>query len=346
MSCCLARGYSKHDISNTCGISIIQASAIRVGDVYDPTSMRFWVYLRKVFKLFQDLEELYIIRTPRILSSYQALHLLPPAQCTLLKHQSDCTHSPKIHYSSSILIDMDSAQSAKEAEYLAERAATRARSHNRSQETPDAYCPLRPSRHMRASGLNTPFSTSSDMFSPPIPTTPLPQYSYLPQYSPPRRSREVPRELSPEPQRRTSTRSASREMSPPPKYHKEDVAYCDAIYYGGKARSTGRILPRSKPIKTFDVDSIYSLAASHVVDMTPPKPGRLALAASRESRSSKKEFESHKRHAHNYAPLTEELGISHEVDDIATNILEDIAAIGGSGRQTARAAFHHAFSKS
>ncbi|CAE6364297.1 unnamed protein product [Rhizoctonia solani] len=252
----------------------------------------------------------------------------------------------KVYPSSATSADMTKAysQSAKEAEYLAERAAVQTQSPDKLQRSLFGH-DLEWSRHKRTLDVEIPTKTSSDMFSPPIPTSPLPQYSCPPQYSPPRRSKELPKEATPEPQRRTPTRQTPREVSPPPKYHREDVFDVNDLYSGAKPRSAGRALPRSKPIETFDCGGIYSLVEDHTVDGTPPKPGRLALAASREAPSSKKQFESHKRQTRNQVPSwTEELDNDAEVDDLSKSILGDIAAIGGSSSRHAatRGAFHHA----
>ncbi|CAE6364320.1 unnamed protein product [Rhizoctonia solani] len=257
----------------------------------------------------------------------------------------DRARASKVYLSSGTSVDMTNtySRSAKEAEYLAEKAAVQ-RSQDKLQRSLFGH-DLESSRYKRSLDLEIPTKPSSDIFSPLIPTSPLPQYSYPPQYSPPRRSNELPKEATPEPQRRTHTRSAPREVSPPPKYHREDVVDLNDLYSGAKPRSAGRALPRSKPIETFDCGAIYDLVGDHTVDMTPPKPGRLALAASRESPSSKKQFESHKRQIRNQVPSrTEELDNDPEVDDLSKNILGDIAAIGGSSSRHAanRGAFHHA----
>ncbi|CUA76434.1 hypothetical protein RSOLAG22IIIB_12295 [Rhizoctonia solani] len=259
----------------------------------------------------------------------------------------DRARASKVYPSSAISVDSTNtySRSAKEAEYLAEQALIQARSRNKLQGTLVGYDFLESSQRKRPSDLKIPTETSSDIFSPPIPTSPLPQYSYPPQYSPPRRSKELPIEATPEPQRRTPARSAPREVSPPPKYHREDVVDLNDLYSGAKPRSAGRVLSRSKPMETFDPTSIYALAEDHTVDMTPPKPGRLALAASHESRSSKKEFESYKRHTRNQVlSRTEELDNDPESDDLMKSILGDIAAIGTSSSRHAatRGAFHHA----
>ncbi|CUA75501.1 hypothetical protein RSOLAG22IIIB_11777 [Rhizoctonia solani] len=252
----------------------------------------------------------------------------------------------KVYPSSATSMDMANtySRSAKEAEYLAEQAAAQARSQDKLERSLFGH-DLESSQRKRTLDVEIPTNTSSDIFSPPIPTSPLPQYSYPPQYSPPRRSKELPKEATPEPQRRTPTRQTPREVSPPPKYHREDVFDVNDLYSGANPRSAGRALPRSKPIDTFNCDAIYSLAEDYTVDMTPPKPGRLALAASRESRSSKKEFESYKRQTRNQVPSwTEELDNDAEVDDLSKSILGDIAAIGGSSSRHAatRGAFHYA----
>ncbi|CUA76649.1 hypothetical protein RSOLAG22IIIB_12435 [Rhizoctonia solani] len=259
----------------------------------------------------------------------------------------DRARASKAYPSSAISVDATNiySRSAKEVEHLAEQALIQARSRNKLQGTLVGYDFLESSQHKRPSDLKIPTKPSSDIFSPPIPTSPLPEYSYPPQYSPPRRSKELPKEATPEPQRRTPTRPAPREVPPPPKYHKEDVVDLSDFYSVPKPRSAGRALPRSKPIDTFDCNDIYSLVEDHALDTTPPKPGRLALAASRESRSSKKQFESHKRQTRNHIPShTEELDNDPELDDLSKSILGDIAAIGSSSSRHAanRGAFHHA----
>ncbi|CAE6362776.1 unnamed protein product [Rhizoctonia solani] len=258
----------------------------------------------------------------------------------------DRARASKVYPSPVTSADMTNtcSQSAKEAEYLAEQAPIQARSQDKLQRSSFGH-DLESSQHKRSLDLEIPTKPSSDIFSPPIPTSPLPQYSYPPQYSPPRRSNELPIEATPEPQRRTPTRQTPREVSPAPKYHREDVVDLDDIYSGAKPRSAGRALPRSKPIDKFYCGAIYDPVEDHIVDMTPPKPGRLALAASRESRSSKKQFESYKRQIRNQVPSrTEELDNDPEVDDLSKSILGDFAAIGGSSSRHAetRGAFDHA----
>ncbi|CUA76433.1 hypothetical protein RSOLAG22IIIB_12293 [Rhizoctonia solani] len=252
----------------------------------------------------------------------------------------------KAYPSSATSADMTNTfpRSMKEAEYFAEKAAVQSQSPDKLQRPLFGH-DLESSQQRYTLDLEIPTKTSSDILSPPIPTSPLPQYSYPPQYSPPRRSMEFLREATPESQRRTPTRQTPREVSPPPKYHREDVVDFNELYSGAKPRSAGRALPRSKPINTFNCNDIYSLVEDHTVDMTPPKPGRLALAASGESRSSKKQFELYKRQIRNQVPSrTEELDNDPEVDDLMKNILGDIAAIGGSSSRhgATRAAFHHA----
>ncbi|CUA67366.1 hypothetical protein RSOLAG22IIIB_03005 [Rhizoctonia solani] len=266
----------------------------------------------------------------------------------------DRTRASKAYPSSATSAGMTNtySRSMKEAEYLAEKATVQARSLDKLQRTSFGH-DLESSRHKRSLDPETPTNTSSDMFSPSIPTSPLPEYSYPPQYSPPRPSKELPKEATPEPQRRTPTRQTPRDVSPPPKYHREDVVEFNDLYSGAKPRSAGRALPRSKPIDEITCDPVYSLVVDHTVDMTPPKPGRLALAAACESRSSKKQFESHQRQSRNQVPSrTEELDNDPEADDLQKSILGDIAAIGGSSSHhgatrsaTTRGAFDHAFGR-
>ncbi|CUA67365.1 hypothetical protein RSOLAG22IIIB_03004 [Rhizoctonia solani] len=268
-------------------------------------------------------------------------------------HSQNDFHVSKGRYSSAAPADKTNpnSRSTKEAEYLAGKPSIQAHSQNK-RRTSVGYGYFEPSQHRRPSDPKISVKTS-DRFSLPIPTSPFPDYSYPPQYSALRRSKGLPKEASPEPQRRASTCLTSHEVSPPPKYHKEDVVDFGNLYCSKKARPASRTLPRSKPIDEITLDSIYSLVEDHTVDMTPQKPGRLALAAAREDRSSKKEFESYKRQTRNQAPSrTEELDNDPEIDDLHKNILGDIAAIGRSSSchaettcATTRGAFDHAFGR-
>ncbi|EUC57393.1 hypothetical protein RSOL_219830, partial [Rhizoctonia solani AG-3 Rhs1AP] len=240
------------------------------------------------------------------------------------------------------------ASNAKEAEHLAEKASMQAQSKTKLQGTLVGYNFIELPQRGRPSDLKIPSELSSVIFSPTIPTSPLPQYSYPPQYSPPRPLKELPMEYSPEPQR-----ASTHPVSPPPSYCKEpepkvNTFDCNNIYFGGKSQAFGRTLPssRAKAVDVFDCHSIYSLVENHGIDYTLQKPGRLALAASRESRSAKKDFESHKRQTRNQTPKRSEiLGLDAEVDDFASDLLEDIAAIGDTGCAATRAAFEHAFTR-
>ncbi|CUA76435.1 hypothetical protein RSOLAG22IIIB_12296 [Rhizoctonia solani] len=272
-----------------------------------------------------------------------------PSTVNINQQHYTYTQSPKVRYAPAppTYVANAHSQSAKGAEYHSEKPSIQVRSQNKLRGTLVGYDFLEPPEHKRLSDLEIPPKSSSDILSPLIPISPLPEYSYPPQYSPLRPSKEHSKEAIPESQRQTSTRPPSRAShaaSPPPKYHKENVVDFSDLYSSAKTRSAGRTSPRPNPIKNFDTNSIYSLIGNHTVDSTPPKPGRLALAASRESRSSKKEFETYKRRTRNHAPsFTEELDNDPEVDDLASSILGDIAAIGGSRGPGARAAFDHAF---
>ncbi|CUA76650.1 hypothetical protein RSOLAG22IIIB_12436 [Rhizoctonia solani] len=276
-----------------------------------------------------------------------ALHY--PSTVNINQQHYTYTQSPKVRYAPAppTYVANAHSRSAKGAEYPSEKPSIQVRSQNKLRGTLVGYDFLEPPKHKRPSDLEIPPKPSSDILSPLIPTSPLPEYSSPPQYSPLRPSKEHSKEAIPESQRRTSTRPPSRAShaaSPPPKYHKEDVVDFSDFYSGAKTRSAGRTLPRPNPIKNFDTDPIYSFIGDYTVDLTPPKPGRLALAASRESRSSKKEFETYKRRARNHArSFTEELDKDSEVDDLANSILGDIAAIRRSRGPEARATFDHAF---
>ncbi|CUA75499.1 hypothetical protein RSOLAG22IIIB_11775 [Rhizoctonia solani] len=205
----------------------------------------------------------------------------------------DRARASKVYPSSATSADITNTfpRSVKEAEYFAEKAAAQSESPDKLERSLFGH-DLESYQHKRALDPETPTKTSSDIFSPQIPTSPLPQYSYPPQYSPPQSSQELPKEATPGPQRRTPTRQTPREVSPPPKYHKEDVVDLNSIY----SRETAQTSRKSKPTDTFDCYAkVYSLAKDHEVVTTTPESERLALAASRESPSSKKEFKSYKR---------------------------------------------------
>ncbi|KDN41310.1 hypothetical protein RSAG8_07579, partial [Rhizoctonia solani AG-8 WAC10335] len=112
------------------------------------------------------------------------------------------------------------SSNAKAAEYAAEKEAKQAWPQNKRHGILFGYDFLEPPQDRRPSNLKTPPKASSDILSPTTPSSPLPQYLLPPQYSPPRHSKELSSEPSPEPQRRTSTRPASRAVSPPPTYRK------------------------------------------------------------------------------------------------------------------------------
>ncbi|CAE6458615.1 unnamed protein product [Rhizoctonia solani] len=164
-----------------------------------------------------------------------------------------------------------------------------------------------------------PTHPSLDMSLQAVPNSPPPPYSPLPQYSP--RLEESSRQSS-EPCRQCSFHPPSCAASPLPMYERH-------FTHG---------------MTVFNVDGIYChIGVAPVVERTPSSPGRLAVAASRESKGSKRQLKDYKSQPMSQVRgRVEELCLASERDEFACDVLEEILAIGETHLPTTRAAFLNA----